>query len=123
MITFEEAAKVSIKHMESKKDDDNGSLLIVSADQLGALLTNIFFTTASELKPSYPSLTAYYAAFTIAAKACMDLFETKGPEGFAEDVKTEVMPVVMEFSENNGFLSRWYKANRKSEEDKHEDNA
>ena len=124
MITFEEAAKASIEHMETVEDDDRrGSLLIASADQLGALLTNSFFTTASELEPSYPSLIAYYAAFTIAAKACMDLFETKGPEGFAEDVKTEVMPIVMEFSENNGFLSRWYKANRKSEEDKHEDNA
>lgn len=123
-MTFEEAAKVSIERMESKKDDDKrGSMLVASSDLLGALLANNFFTTASELEPSYPSLIAYYAAFTIAAKACMDLFETKGPEGFAEDVKTEVMPIVMEFSENNGFLSRWYKANRKSEEDKHEDNA
>ena len=123
-MTFEEAAKVSIERMESKKDDDKrGSMLVASSDLLGALLANNFFTTAAELEPSYPSLIAYYAAFTIAAKACMDLFETKGPEGFAEDVKTEVMPVVMEFSENHGFLSKWYAANRKSEEDKHEDNA
>ena len=122
MITFEEAVKASIEHMESVKDDaKRGSLLIASADKLGTLLTNNFVTVASELKPSYPSLVAYYAAFTIAAKACMDLFETKGPEGFAEVVKTGVMPTVMEFSENHGFLSKWYAANRKTEEDKHED--
>lgn len=127
-VTYEELIETCfeiIRKMSDKGDDTYGGALVATSDALAQFLMRPFLDAALRSEKDHiplPYFLLFISAFQLGEKACMDFFETKAPEEFAGLVD-ECGKVVIKASEASGFLSRWYKANRKSEEDKHEDNA
>ena len=127
-VTYEELIETcfeAIRRNSEKGDALYGGALVATSDVLAQFLMRPFLDAALRSENdhiSLPYFLLFIGAFQVAEKACMDFFKTKAPEEFADCVN-ECGEVVIKASEKNGFLSRWYKANRKSEEDKHEDNA
>lgn len=125
-VTYEELVEIcfeTIKKMGDKGEDKYGGALVATSDALAQFLMHPFLDAALRSKKDnipIPYFLIFIGAFQVAEKACMDFFKTKAPEEFANLVN-ECGEVVIKASEANGFLSRWYKANRKSEEDKHEE--
>ena len=127
-VTYEELIEIcfeTIRKMGDKGEDKYGGALVATSDALAQFLMRPFLDAALRSEKdhiSIPYFLIFIGAFQVAEKACMDFFKTKAPEEFA-DLADECGEVAIKASEANGFLSRWYAANRKSEEDKHEDNA
>lgn len=125
-ITYEELIETcfeAIRRMGDKGDDKYCGALVATSDVLAQFLMRPFLDAALRSEKdhiSIPYFLLFTGAFRVAEKACMDFFKTKTPEEFA-DLVNECGEIVIKASEANGFLSRWYKANRKSEEDKHEE--
>lgn len=127
-VTYEELIEIcfeGISRNRDKGDATYGGALVATSDILAQFLMRPFLDAALRSEKDRIPLTyflIFISAFQLAEKACMDFFKTNSPEEFA-DLVDECEEVVIKASEASGFLSRWYEANRKSGEDKHEDNA
>lgn len=125
-VTYEELVEAcfeAIRRQKDKGDDMVGGALFATSDLLAQFLMRPFLDAALRSEKDHipiPYFLIFIGAFQLAEKACMDFFKTKAPEEFA-DLVNECGKEVIKASEANGFLSRWYEANRKSEEDKHEE--
>lgn len=127
-VTYEELIEICFEGISRNRDKGNdtyGGALVATSDVMAQFLMRPFLDAALRSEKDHiplPYFLLFICGFQVAEKACMAFFETKAPEEFA-DLVDECGEVAIKASEANGFLSRWYKANRKSEEDKHEDNA
>ena len=115
MITYDEAAKVTLEHLAEnvKNDEKIVGLTIAGADAIGGLLAKTFLDLCAK-NPDIPipCFMVFPAAFRIAEEAFYEFARNHAVEGFAEDTKGAVEDIV-NASRKQLFLKKLAEADRK----------